>query len=90
MPVSADTILRIARTRPSDNGEAPRILGVDDWAWRRGRRYGTILVDLETNNVVDLLPDREKDTLSEGLGDHPQAIWESGGFCEVRSLCVRH
>lgn len=56
MPVSADTILRIARTRPSENCEAPRILGIDDWAWRRGQRYGTILVDLETNNVVDLLP----------------------------------
>ncbi|WFU12789.1 ISL3 family transposase (plasmid) [Rhizobium sp. CB3090] len=71
MPVSADTILRIARTQPSGNCEAPRILGVDDWAWRRGQRYGTILVDLETNNVVDLLPDREKDTLSGWLADHP-------------------
>ncbi|CAN7671163.1 ISL3 family transposase [Rhizobium sp. LjRoot30] len=72
IPVSADTILRIARRAyPTGDCEAPRILGVDDWAWRRGQRYRTILVDLETNNVVDLLPDREKDTLSEWLADHP-------------------
>lgn len=72
MPVSADTILRIARRAyPTGDCEGPRILGVDDWAWRRGQRYGTILVDLETNNVVDLLPDREKDTLSGWLVDHP-------------------
>lgn len=71
MPVSADTILRIARADPSGACGAPRILGVDDWAWRRGQRYGTILVDLETNNVVDLLPDREKDTLSGWLAEHP-------------------
>ncbi|MGK6317831.1 ISL3 family transposase [Neorhizobium sp. DT-125] len=71
MPVSADTILRIVRSQTESDHEAPRILGVDDWAWRRGQRYGTILVDLETNNVVDLLPDREKDTLSEWLAGHP-------------------
>ncbi|KAA9382402.1 ISL3 family transposase [Neorhizobium galegae] len=71
MPLSADTILRIARARSPENCEVPRILGVDDWAWRRGQRYGTILVNLETNNVVDLLPDREKDTLSGWLSDHP-------------------
>lgn len=71
MPLSADTILRIARARSSEICEVPRILGVDDWAWRRGQRYGTILVNLETNNVVDLLPDREKDTLSGWLSAHP-------------------
>ena len=46
-------------------------MGLDDWAWRRGRRYGTILVDLERNRVVDLLPDRQPDTLAGRLRQHP-------------------
>jgi transposase len=38
---------------------APRVLGVDDWAWKKGHQYGTILCDLEAGKVVDLLPDRK-------------------------------
>lgn len=71
MQVSADTILRIVRSEAVPEFKVPRILGVDDWAWRRGQRYGTVLVDLETNDVVDLLPDREMSTLSTWLKDHP-------------------
>src|SRR5215213_10069800 len=73
MPVSADTLLRLVQgaDRRVEHSPVPRVLAVDDWSWRRGRRYGTILVDLERNAVVDLLPDRQADSLAEWLRQHP-------------------
>ncbi|WP_420795793.1 transposase [Ktedonobacter racemifer] len=47
---------------------AVRVLGVDDWSWKKGRRYGTILVDLERHKIIDLLPDRDKKRLLTGYG----------------------
>jgi transposase len=47
------------------------VLGVDDWSFRRGKTFGTILVDLERHCVVDLLPDRTAETFIEWLKQHP-------------------
>jgi transposase len=48
-----------------------KAVGVDDWAWRRGHHYGTILVNLESHRVVDVLPDRSADAVAQWLAQHP-------------------
>jgi transposase len=49
----------------------PRVLGVDDWAKRKGQTYGTIVVDLEKREPIELLPDRESETLAQWLKAYP-------------------
>jgi transposase len=72
MPISADTLLRRVKQSPIPTAPLPRIVGIDEWAWRKGRTYGTILVDLERGRVFDLLPDHEGKTLRSWLQQHPQ------------------
>lgn len=71
MPVSADTLLRVIRQAAVPVAPIPRVLGVDDFAFRKGCSYGTILVDLERQCPIDLLPDRTAATLRDWLQQHP-------------------
>ncbi len=70
--VSARTLLRLVRQIPLPVVGAVRALGVDDWGLLRGQRYGTILVDLDRHEVLDLLPDRTAATVVAWLMQHPE------------------
>ena len=71
MPTSADTLLRLIRQQAITSSATPRVLGVDDFALRKGCSYGTIFVDLEKRQVVDMLPGRTAEVLAEWLRAHP-------------------
>ena len=68
---SPDTLLRRVKRLKNEPAGPPRVVGIDDWAWRKGQRYGTIVVDLERSDVIDLLPDRDAETVAAWLKAHP-------------------
>ncbi|MDQ2762145.1 MAG: transposase [Pseudomonadota bacterium] len=87
---SARTLLRLLRAAPVPSGGAVRVLGVDDWARRTGRCYGTILVNLESWQVIDLLPDRRAETLAMWLGQHPEVEIVSRDRAGAYAEGIRH
>ncbi len=70
IPTSATTIRRRICQSQDPRYPSVRVLGVDDWPWRKGDRYGTILCDLERGHIVDLLPDRTAQSLAQWLRAH--------------------
>ena len=87
--LSKDTFLRGAASGVRTVGCEPRVVGLDDWAWRKGQRYGTLICDLERRAVIDLLPDREPATVAAWLRQHPQievvARDRNGGYRQAIS-----
>ena len=71
MPVSAATLLRLQRRLPLAPLPEPQIIGVDDWAMRKGRTYGALIVDLERHQPIDVLPDTKAETFAAWLQAHP-------------------
>ena len=70
---SGDTVLRVIRQIATNTlpERTIRHIGIDDWAVKKGRNYGTIIVDLERHDVIDLLPDRNAETVAQWLQNHP-------------------
>ncbi len=86
-PVSNDTLLRVVRRRARPPTDPLAVIGIDDFAWRRNHRYGTIICDLERRRPVALLVDREQTTAEDWLRSHPDiavvARDRGGGYGEA-------
>jgi transposase len=68
---SRDTILRLLHHSQRPALQEPPVIGLDDWAWKRRQRYGTLICDLQRGLPIDVLPDRTVETVSAWLKEHP-------------------
>jgi len=90
-PISSSTVLRTLKgISVSVTTLTSGIIGVDDWAYKKGRNYGTIIVDLINKEVIDLLPDKEADTLADWLKGHPEVHTVSRDRASAYSLGIRN
>lgn len=71
MGTSHDTLVRLMQRSIPPEVPTPRVVGLDDFAWKKGDRYGTVIIDQESHRVVDILPDREADTVAKWFASHP-------------------
>jgi len=71
MSISGDTLIRAIRDSPELESSTPRVVGIDDWAKRKGQDYATILVNLETHQPVDLLDSRTVEAVTAWFKEHP-------------------
>jgi len=94
LPVSNDTLLRVVRRCGTSRFVPPTVIGIDDWAWRRNQRYGTIICDLERHKTIALLPDREPATAQAWLTDQRQiqivARERGGGYALAAAMALPH
>jgi transposase len=72
MRASDATVLWSLFLVPLPEAAQVRVVGVDDWSWRRGKRFGSILVNLETHKIIDLLADREAESVQRWMAAHPE------------------
>ena len=89
IPGSHDTVLRRVRRLPTPQGPPPQVVGIDDWAWRKGHRYGTIVVDLERGCPIDVLEDRLADTVAAWFQDHPEVTIVARDRAEAYAAGIR-
>src|ERR1700727_10406 len=94
LPVSKDTLLRVVRRRSRQPSDPLRVIGIDDWAWRRNQRYASIVCNLEKRRIVTLLPDRDPATAQAWLAAHPTiaivARDRGGGYGEAAAKALPH
>jgi Transposase len=92
LPVSNDTLLRMVRRRARLRAEPLRAIGIDDQAWHKGHRYGSIVCDLQRRRIVTLLADREVATVEAWLRHHPEIMViardRGGGYGEAASRAL--
>ncbi len=87
---SRDTILRLLRTYQLPETTPPKKVGIDDWAWKRGHRYGTLLCDLERGMTIDLLADRSVETVAAWFPAHPGIeLIRRDGSCEYAAAALK-